>query len=386
MLTKTKLTRSSISKLAPAANDLWAWDLHVTGFAVRVRPSGKKTFYVKTREGKRQVAFALGDAEQTDVDSARERAREIVQTAKLKRPLSEIIHRPSRGFTIADLAEQHQAVHKVKASTKATYKIYWNAHIKMQLGSKQLTELTRLDVERFHVAVGKESPVSANRCVKLLSKAINDMNLWGNGWPQIANQAHGIKMFPEQKIERILTAPEARRLFDELNRRISIDETNSIAWLIIVLMSTGLRHAEWRLARWDQLSLNQKTLALPSPKNGKPRIVNLDDDVVGLLSRMPRRGKWLFPREDLKAPIGKPRGQWVTIKKACQLDARFRLHDLRHTFASVALVDAKLSIKEVAELLGHANVATTARYIHLLDDQARNARAQAAAALSARFS
>lgn len=377
-----KLTTNAIEKAKPGEKLFTIWDGGMPGFGVRIFPTGKKSFVVKTRAQGKQTLVTLGAVGVVRLEEARERAREIIQGLKLKKPLTAVlgIHGPTP--TVADLARQHQAISKLKPSSQATYRIYWEAHIVPHIGKKQVGELTRLDVEKMHSKI--ESIWSANRCLKVLSKAFADMAGWGHPWPKVENPARGIKLHREHKTERILSYEQSKALYDELVRRISENEFDFTAWLLLVLQMTGLRTGEWRLTPRAWVNLEEGTLSLPDTKSRQQRIVMLDPRVVELLRMIPvvEGSPWFFPSpEDPRKPIGKPRGaKWHNIKKVCGIPADFRVHDIRHTFASRALVDGKLSIKEVGDLMGHKQVTTTTRYLHLLTDQQRSATSTAATA------
>jgi integrase len=375
-----QLTKTKIDAIQAKEKTFWVWDPGLPGFGVRVLPSGVKSFAVRIRESGSQKLITLGKVGVTDLDEARERGRQIISGLKLKKPLIEILGSQAGSPTIAELAKQHMALAKIKLTTREAYQTFWDAHIVPRLGKKQVGALTPLDVAKFHAEVGKRSIFSANRCVKLLAKAYNDMNGWGHPWPKIANPAENIEKFKEHSTERILTHALAKKLNDELARRVNEDEYNYTSWLLMILQVTGLRSGEWRKTPWDWVNFDASQLELPTTKANRKRIVPLDHRIVRILKMIPRyrNSKWIFPSIDNPNNfIGKPKKQWIGIKKICGIDPKFRAHDLRHTFASMALVQGGLSIKEVGDLLGHSQISTTGRYLHLLKDQQMNASKKA---------
>jgi len=376
----TKLTKTKLDKITPNGKPFWVWDAMLPGFGVRVMPTGSKSFAVRARENGRQRLVTLGPVGVVELEDARERAREIISGLRLKRGLREIIGSQAGSPTVEELAKQHMAVAKIKPSTRESYQTFWDAHIVPALGKKQVGSITHLDVAKFHALIGKRSIFSANRCVKLLSKAFNDMAKWGYPWPRIDNPAKGVEKFKEHTTERILTKEQAKALHLELVRRVAEDEYNYCAWLLLVLQMTGNRTSEWRWTPWEWVDLDKGELSLPTTKANRRRIVHLDPRVVAVLKRIPkfRKSKWIFPSvQNQQNFIDKPKKQWKGIKKDLGIDPKFRVHDIRHTFASAALIEGKLSIKEVGDLLGHSQLSTTARYLHLLKDQQVNASKKA---------
>ena len=378
-----KLTKTLIDRTAPEATEIWLRDSLVPGFSARVLPSGQKTFNVQFKIGKKTQRRSLGFCGVMDLDAARDQARQILESVKKTGAIGNALITKSSP-TVRELAKEHQAIHcppKIKASTAETYRIYWESHIVPALGDREVRSLTRHDVLKFHSSL--KSIYSANRSVKLLFQAIKQMNTWGGVWPRIENPAANIKLFKESSSERILEPEKARELFTELDRRVTADPMNFTAWMIMILQMTGLRTGEWRLTPWSWVDLSKGEMKLPMTKSGKKRTVMLDPAVVDVLKQIPRieGSKWIFPGQDLTKPIGKPKGQWKSIKKVCGIDPKFRIHDIRHTFASTALVRAKLSIKEVSELLGHSSISITSRYLHLLTDETKAASSKATGAV-----
>lgn len=362
-----KLTKNAIEKATP--EDKFVWCSTLPGFGVRIFPSGSKSFLIRTRENGRQKMITLGSVGVVELDQARDRAREIMQGLKLKKPLQDVLGLHAASPTVAELAKQHLAVAKVKESTRETYRVYWDKHIVPKLGKKEVNKITRLDIEKLHTGI--DSIFSANRCVKLLSKAFNDMAEWGHPWPRIVNPAKNVQLHREHATERILNHAQAKALNEELVRRVTVDPFNYMAWLLLVLQVTGLRTGEWRKTPWSWVDLNRGELYLPTTKANIRRTVIIDPRVVRILEMIPvnPKSRWIFPSpENPKKYIGKPKKQWVNIKKVCKIDPKFRAHDIRHTFASFALVEGKISIKELGELLGHRQLTTTTRYLHLLKD------------------
>ncbi len=262
---------------------------------------------------------------------------------------------------------------KKKASSADFYRIMLRKHIEPQIGTIKVVTLTRVDVQRAHAAMSKTAKVSANGAIKLLSAAFN----WGakHGYvPEGFNPASGIGLNREQGRERFLTAAEMKRLAEAMieaetvgfpvnagdakhapkGQRIKVHPSATGA--IRLIMLTGSRLREILHLRWSEVDLERGLLFLPDSKTGRKTVV-LSAAALAVLNEMPRVGIYVVagdsagtaderPRADLKRP-------WAAITKHAGLDG-LRIHDLRHSFASVGAWSG-LGLPVIGKLLGHAD-------------------------------
>jgi integrase len=212
--------------------------------------------------------------------------------------------------------------------------------------------------------------------------------------PRGFNPARDIKRYREQGRERYLSSDEIIRLGQVLRQA----ETGGLPWTIKIagprarhlarpenrreiyprqvtnairlLLYTGCRLREILYLRWTEVDFERGLLHLPDSKTGRKTIV-LNVSALDVIAGCSRIGAFVIagdrpdrPRHDLKRP-------WEQIREAAGLGS-VRLHDLRHTHASIG-VAAGLGLPIVGKLLGHASQATTARYAHLADDPVRRA-------------
>lgn len=277
------------------------------------------------------------------------------------------------------------------------------------LGSKRVLDVRRADVARLHAKLGG-SPGAANRVLALISSIWN----WAakrDEVPFSANPAKGIERNREQSRERFLSPQEIGRLGDALR----LAETKGIPWevdeghprakhvakknrntvidpyaatAIRLLILTGARVREILDARWDWIDWERGLLSLPDSKTGK-KVIYLSAPALAVLEGIPRadRNPYIIvghgPRpqkkgeggQALKTTEGSARSDlkkpWAAVSHAAGLDG-VRLHDLRHSFASVG-AGASLGLPIIGKLLGHTQPATTARYSHLDADPLRRA-------------
>ncbi|HQS83398.1 MAG: hypothetical protein B7Y25_00060 [Alphaproteobacteria bacterium 16-39-46] len=196
------------------------------------------------------------------------------------------------------------------------------------------------------------------------SKALNLSELWGYR-PDHSNPCLHVKKYPENKRERFLNADEIERLLTILKRE---EKEGFYPWAlhaIRLLLYTGCRLSEILTLTWEEVDLDNQCLRLLDSKTGK-KIIYLSSTAIELLQAIPK-----IP-ENLHVICGGKEGAhlvnihkaWGRIRKKAHLED-VRLHDLRHTFASVA-VSQGLSLPVIGALLGHKHTQTTARYAHLM--------------------
>jgi integrase len=178
------------------------------------------------------------------------------------------------------------------------------------------------------------------------------------------NPAAELKTAPDVCRERFLTAEETHRLLNALDR----DENQIAAKSIKLLLLTGARRNEITQAKWESIDWQKKTLLVPCSKSGRPRLIQLNAAALELLRSLPREpgNAFIFPSPVTGRPSASLHFPWTRIRRRAGLTA-FRLHDLRHSFASF-LVNNGVSIYVVQGLLGHANVRATQRYAHLANE------------------
>lgn len=373
-----KLTKTAIEKMTPGDRDLWHWDSMLPGFGVRVFPSGQKSYVVRYRtQHGTQRKMSLGDVRVLDPDQAREKARHALASVKAGHDPATARKDLLAAPIVADLAERHTKLHaaKLKPGTQRNYETLWRKHILPRIGKKRVADITTGDIADLHADMG-ERPTNANRALELVSKAFAIAEQLG--WrPRNSNPCHGIPSYPENERQRILTQEEIKAVMAGMVR-LRNSESTSITWLIPMLLLTGLRVSEWSLSKWEWVNFGNGTLTLPDSKTGG-RVVHLPDAAIELLEQMPRHCEWIFTDATQKQPLRWAWQAWAKIRGQFGLDDA-RLHDLRHTVGSVGHMNG-LSQKEIAEMLGHRQLKTTERYLHIYDERKRQAANRAAAAI-----
>ena len=205
-------------------------------------------------------------------------------------------------------------------------------------------------------------PGLANRAMPVLSMMMRMAELWGYR-AHNSNPCRNTRRYRMKPMERFLTAEEMARLNAVLTR----DEfycPQAVA-VIRLLMLTGCRFGEIAALEWDWIK--DKRIHLPDSKSG-PRTVWLSSAARAVIDAIPRYGPdcpYLFPSRPPTRPIDNIASQWNRIRDEAGLPG-LRLHDLRHSWASIAAMNG-VDMTTIAKVLGHALVETTERYVHLSD-------------------
>ena len=286
-------------------------------------------------------------------------------------------------LTIADLCDLFEERHLTtrRLSTRQDYTSLMRLYIRPKLGQLKVSAVRGADVAALHRDIARRAPYRANRMVAVLSTmmglAIRE------GWRE-GNPAHGVELAHEEKRERFLTPAEIRCLGEALTQH----PEKISAYAIRLLLLTGARRGEVLSATWDQFDLAAGVWSKPSAqtKQNRPHRVPLSAPALALLADMRREAPegcpYVFPSIKASkpakdghpatfAPLVEVKRTWASVCKTVGMtDAR--LHDLRHSFASV-LASSGLSLHIVGALLGHTQPRTTARYAHLYDDALRSA-------------
>ena len=361
------------------------WDRHLPGFAVRVYPSGTCTYVVQTRGpyGARRVT--LGRHGTIGATEARRRAWQVIARIKAgKEPLPEhSVSRRATGPKFADMAarymDEYVAVHCKPATLRIRSAAIYR-HLVPRLGKLRIGAIRRRHVTRLHQRLAA-TPVEANNAVITLSQIFTKAQDWGI-LAEGTNPCRHVELYRQRKRERFLTEAEFKRL----GRVLDESEENGGATpaaiaAIRLLILTGCRRGEILGLRWEDVDLESRELRLRDTKTG-PRTVPPSPAAVQLLAELPRSegSRWVIPGRKPGTHLVRLGNAWRLLRKRAGLND-VRLHDLRHSFASSALALGE-SLPMIARLLGHRQIASTARYAHLARASVHEAAARVADSLA----
>ena len=402
------ISKRAVDALEPGDKDRYLWDSELAGFGLKVTPAGNRVYLVQYRVGGRRGRtrrVTIGrhgtpgpDGSPWTPDRARKRAKALLgAVADNRDPAAERGVGPD--VTIQELCDLYleEGCATKKASTKATDRSNIERHIKPLLGRRQVRELQREHVERFlrDVAEGKSradmaskkkrgrvrvrgGKGTASRSVAVLS-AILSFAVQRRVRPD--NPARGVRLYQGRKRERFLSDNEFARLGQALEAAEAAGENSSALAAIRLLMFTGARKSEILTLKWEFIDWQRSCLRLPDSKTGA-KVVPLGRPAMELLAALPKVGEnpYVLPGAGAGHFVGLQKA-WAVIRKRAELED-VRLHDLRHSFASVAIAGGS-SLYLAGKVLGHKQSRTTEIYAHLDDDPLRAVADRTATAIAA---
>lgn len=397
-----KITKRKVDELEPGDRDVFLWDTELPGFGCKVTPKGGRIYVLQYSQAGRDRRITIGrhgidlTAEQARVEAFR--LRGLIAIGET--PTGQATQR-AEVITVAELGQRYldeYAIPHKKPSGIAQDRRNLQNHVVPLMGKLRISAVERAEVARVmrEVAAGKTAKdektkhqgrrivrggeIVANRVHALLSKMFALAEDWRLR-PEGSNPCRGVKRYTEHKVERFLSADELARLGAALTseaahavpmspsegrrgwRPPTGTRVASIAALRLLLL-TGCRVGEVLSLRWENVNLERRLLLLSDSKTGaKP--VFLSTAAAELIGTLPRMAgtEYVFPGDRPGKPIVSLRKSWKRVCKIAKIDA-LRLHDLRHSYASVGAADG-LSLPVIGALLGHSQPATTARYAHL---------------------
>jgi integrase len=398
-----RITKRLVDSLKPATEDYFVWDDTLRGFGLRLQPTGAKSYVVKYRAGSGRGAptrrVTLGRVGTLTPDEARALARKMLGAVAHGSDPAALKAAERRASTLRDLAGIFLAEHvetKRKPSTALHYRSLLENVVLPELGSRKAEQVATSDLAKLHAKM-RSRPYQANRMLAVVG-ALYVFAGKRKLVPFSFNPPRGIEKYPEKKHERFLAADELSRLGDAIREAetrglpYEIDETKPTskhapkeayrrtkigphaAAAVRLLILTGARPREILHLRWEHLDLERGMLLLPDSKTGKKAIV-LNAPARDILASLPRLGIYVIAGQSAGTGNEKPRADlnrpWRAIAKRAGLNG-LRIHDLRHTHASVG-AGLGLGLPIIGKLLGHTQPSTTARYAHLDADPLRRA-------------
>lgn len=374
-MNRVKLTKRVVESARPGRTDLVLWDRRLSGFGCKITPKGKRSYllYYRTLDG-RQRRPTLGVHGKITCDQARSKAQQWLARVAMGEDPSDDLREAREKPTVREFSERYLDEHarpKKKPRSVTSDISNLNNHVLPALGKKRIDLVTRVDIQRLHAKMANR-PGAANHVLGLLSKMFNLAEKWGLR-PDGSNPCRHIEKYPGRKMERYLSTEEFRRLAQVLNqaeqeRTIFIGAIHATRLLIF----TGCRVGEILSLKWEYVDFENNRVSLPDSKTGR-KMVYLSGPAIEVLNSIPRvtgNPYVLVGRFD-RGHMARMGHHWLELRKRAKLD-NVRMHDLRHSYASVA-ANLGESLPMIGKLLGHTQAQTTARYAHLAADPVKEA-------------
>lgn len=403
-----KLSKRTVEAAkAPATGETILWDSHVPLFGLRVYSTGRRNFIYqyRTPETRRSRRMILGVYPTITTEQAR--ALAVTAAARLaagEDPQGETLDGMQRR-TMADVFPDYldERRGKIAPRTLTEYQRVWTTLLAPTFGTLRVSALDESSVASWHAA-RRATPIAANRAVDLVSSFC----AWAarRGYrAKHSNPCEGVERYEEVKRGRSLSVEEYQRLgaafvqarttgirpATKLRKQTKnaaktkhrpktadLPRTSNPVILdaLRFLTLSGWREQEALTLRWDAVDLARGVAVLTDTKSGRSERP-LGEPALDVLRAQARvdGNPFVFVGERAGQHIAEVKYTWASLKQAAKLEetAPFRLHDLRHSFTTVARDEMGLGDHVIARLVGHTLAGQTSRYGEVRDATVRTA-------------
>lgn len=356
-------------------------DTVVKGLLLEVRPSGSATYSVRYKKDGQTKYAPIGSSSIVTLAEARKRAKAIRAEIALGADPRGELKKQRQMLTLEEFWTKHYTVYAAprKRSFNRDEQL-WRIRIQPKFGKMRLNQITRHQVQTFHTALLAEglAPASCDHHLKLMKYMFNLAHDW-----ELYEGPNPIARVPlfnaDNKVQNILSDTELKKLVTVLQT----DENRPVCLIIQWLLCTGMRLGATLEIRWDQLDRNRRVLVIPSTisKSKRNASIPLNDSAMAILDQLDTEGTYdhLFINPKTERPFVNVTKSWNRIRKQAGLP-HFRLHDGRHTYASL-LACSGVSLYVIQNLLNHQSPVTSQRYSHLSPETLLRASNNASAAI-----
>jgi integrase/DNA-binding XRE family transcriptional regulator len=396
-----KFTKRAVEAIEATNKRQHFFDEEFTGFALRVSEAGRKSFYYTYRAGKgrgqEKKWVMLGAFPSMTVEQAREKCKALAANVQNGIDPSLEIRETKNAIIISDALDQfdNEYVAKLKPRSIEFYQMTIRKHLKPHFGKIKAKDLGYSEIARFHTSM-KDTPYAANRSVNILSVFLNWCELHGYRERQ-SNPCQKVPLYKEHKRQEFMDETVLTTLGETLSmmegnwiRRKETGErrksehvdtmTPHAAAAIRLLMFTGARRSEILTLKWSYINFELGIARLPDSKTGF-KVLQLPAPALAVLHSLPQVSEYVFPGDSKTGHMVCLKNAWRDVCLQADLQG-WRIHDLRHAFASV-MVNSGASLPIIGKILGHTQASTTQRYAHLQENPARRAAEDAAAKIAA---
>jgi integrase len=380
-MAEQRITKRMVDGLEPRPAEYTTWDRDLTGFGVRVRPTGAKTYIVAYRAGRGRSApyrrQTIGAANKLSPDQARQEAERILAGATLGAdPAAELAAakeaqaKERNAPKVRDLLDRFLAEHvdtRLKARTASGYRQIIERVLKPELGDIAVKALTPARVAELHHQ-RRATRTHANAIVRVLSSAMSLAEQWGLREP--GSNPCRVRKFASRRRERLFSDIEVAKLLnavDALQAAAAITEFQALG--IRLLFATGCRVGEISGLEWSFIDFDEGVISWPDTKTGsltKP----LTEAIRGILEAAPRiaSASAVCPSKNLKAMrVETLEGAFEKTMAAAGVVAKENAttHLIRHWFCTKIYSDPTIPLPDQMRICGHKSVATAMRYAQL---------------------
>ncbi len=382
---KIHLSQNSIKELVAEnrSKRLVVSDAAAKGLSLELRPKGGGSWRYRYTSNSKQECLTLGLLSELSLESARSLAsRMSSKISEGQNPACDARNEkdkfcPTFSAFIRDSYLPHIRSYKKCVTADITL---LNNHLIPEFGGLRMNDISRAHIQKFQTekVMAGYKPAYCNRFLVLLSYSFN----LAIRWETTGVVKNPVKLVPllkaNNKIERFLTKDETSRLIFAIEQ----SPNPMLKYFVLFALLTGMRKREILDAKWQDVDLDRKLWLIPSSKSGYLRHVPLTDASSAVLKELKNKlptlikqnsfldNPWVIPNCRTGKPFRSIFNSWDSARRKAGLED-VRIHDLRHTYASV-LVNLGVPIYDVQKLLGHKDVKTTQRYAHFSMERLRS--------------
>lgn len=373
-MTKFNFTDNKIRALKPEKKRYSVIDSKEDGLELFVHPKGTKTFCLYKRIDGIPQHKKLGKFGDITVAQAREIAN------RLKDAMYENVHLGKNDklarITLNDVFENYMnSKISLGQRTVSEYQRLWEKQIKDTLGKMRVLNISIENLEAFRNR-NADTPYQTNRCLSLI-KAVYNYLINKKGY-KITNPANGVETFAEKPCIRTLDCDEVSRIVDSINKKISV-QVNISYCAILALMFISVRKSALLSMRWQDLHLFKRTWIVPVTKNKTNLSVSIPEVAVPIFELLKDNAKTnsinseyvFYSKESKTGHLVDVKKAWQAIKKDANIEGRVRLHDFRHTFATI-MAQLTGNAYQIKTALGHNSLQSSEVYVNLVKEQVQD--------------
>lgn len=350
-------------KCPPGKSRIEAFDTIIPGFTFERRASGHGTYYLRHSIDGRQRQLKICCEKDAPLGQVRKKAQHLRSEITLGGdPGARKAEARAVPF-FREIAGQHIAHARLNLRSHDAVEMCHRVHILPAFAKVRVNEITRPAVAKWlseKLASGL-APASVLKLKIMLGRAY-----------VLASQAGvpGCEKNPTKGLPKIRIQNQRDRYIDReeavrLREAVAASQNPQLQHIVGLLLLTGARLRELLDARWENVDVDRQSWFIPDSKSGKPRYVPLSKPALAIIQSLPRFSDcpWVLPNPETLKPFVSIKHGWQRAIRVAKLPG-LRIHDLRHSAAS-AMVSAGIDIYVVGKVLGHASVASTARYSHV---------------------
>jgi integrase len=362
-----------------------AFDTEQTGFAVLKTDKGAMSYLIVFRDAaNKQRQEKLASVFDISATAARDLAKLRLATIGEQKNETQRGQRRKSMPTMDDFFfNTFLPIVKANSRSYETHASLYRNHVQDQFGHRRLDEVGEQEIVEFKSHL-ESKLVAGGRWEKQATKTLSEgtvkrililvRHIFNEAIRDKSNTlrdnpTHALKLTTVRDVKGVfLTKTQLARLMKAAE---AVGE--SMPEILLVIAATGLRRENVFAMEWAWLDEENGTLSIPASadKAKKGFTLHLSAGVLAVLRKQRSivTGPWVFPNPKTGKPYVSRWASWDTIRKNAGLD-KVRIHDLRHTYASMML-ESGSDIVDVQQALGHTQLKTTAIYLHLRDERKR---------------